>query len=115
MVLLRKHQWQLCLGTIALGSSIAIVLPSVATVPEDSLILIEVEEVSTEGYNPPTFVFREGQSPQSPVSPVPLDWIGPDSELKTNPDHPDVNLHQPIAPAGTTPDPLQQQEVLDQY
>jgi hypothetical protein len=109
MVHPRKIQSQLCLGAIALSSSLAIVLPSVATVPEDSLILIEVEEVSTEGYNPPTFVFREGQSPQSPVSPVPLDWIGPDSELKTNPDHPDINLPNPIAPA--TPDPLQQQEV----
>jgi hypothetical protein len=87
----------------------------VATVPEDSLILIEVEEVSTEGYNPPTFVFREGQSPQSPVSPVPLDWIVPGGELETNPHHPDILPSSPIAPAGTTPDPLQQQEVLDQY
>jgi hypothetical protein len=114
MVLLRKHQWQLCLGTIALSSSLAIALPTYAAVPQDPLILVEVEEITAEGYNPPTFVFREGQSPQSPVSPVPLDWIGPDGALETNPDHPDVNLYPPIAPAGT-PDPLQQQEVLDQY
>jgi hypothetical protein len=106
-------QWQLCLGTIALGSSLSIAMPSQAIVADDPLILFEIEQITSDGYNPPTYVIRgENPSQQLPAGPVPLDWIGPDGQLKTNPDHPDVNLQQPIAPA--TPDPLQQQEVLDQ-
>jgi hypothetical protein len=116
MVLLRKIQSQLCLGAIALGSSLAIALPTRATVPQDPLILFEVEQITDEGYNPPTFYIRgEQTNEQIPVGPVPPDWLGPDGQLKTNPHHPDILPSSPIAPAGTTSDPLQQQEVLDQY
>jgi hypothetical protein len=116
MVLFSKHQWQLCLSAIAIGSSLAIALPTRATVPQDPLILFEVEQITDEGYNPPTFYIRgEQTNEQIPVGPVPLDWIVPGGELETNPHHPDILPSSPIAPAGTTPDPLQQQEVLDQY
>jgi hypothetical protein len=112
MVSLRKRQLQrlkfLIPIALILDGSMAIAVPTHAAVPQDHLILVEVEQDTDEGYNPPTFVIRGEQSPQQiPASPVPMDWLEPDGDKDS--DHPEVNLHQPTAPA--TPVPLRQQEV----
>lgn len=108
---LKRQQIKLC-SAIAIGTSIAIALPipTLAAVFTDPLILIVVDQVTSEGYNPPTFYIRgEHYDEQLPAGPFPLDWLGepaPDDRSDLN-----LDLDDPIAPATSTP--LQQQEVPD--
>lgn len=114
MVHLRKIQSQLFLGTIALGSSVAIALPqpSFAIALEEPSVYIQVDEV-VDGYNPPNFIIRDNHLPEG-VGPVPLQWLEemPQQWEPIHTDYPSESKLHPIAP--TTPDTPQKQEVPDQ-
>lgn len=104
MVKLLKQQRQLYLGAIGLSTSLAIALPTHATILDDPLVWVDLDRVTDE-YVPSNAIFRGNQSTeQFPSGLVPLHWIPHFSQD----DHPDLNLSDP------SPVPLQQEVPIDQ-